>query len=135
MTRRLGHYTECTNRVIALAYEAARQMDHQLVEIQHIWWGIVIEDVGMGGNILRNLGFESKSLYELIKTYSHVPRAIDSTTPPYMSMNTLEMLRLSIDEAHALKHIYITTGHLILGLFKQDNEITQDIAKRFKIVP
>jgi ATP-dependent Clp protease ATP-binding subunit ClpC len=131
MTRRLGRYTEETNAVHNLARQLTQQIGKPYqIDIEHIWLALIKDEKGIGGKILREAGIREAVLWELIKDYS--PPDYSSHIEPFRS-DTTDWINLYADEANLRGHRYITTGHLLLALLRQDHGTTKQVLQHFRI--
>ena len=111
-----------TKKVIELAIDEARRLNHALVGSEHLLLGLLREGEGIASGVLESLGVSlektRRQLYALLG--QPAPPTPERANPPgafgWFSSNSKRLLALSQDEAVRMNHNYIGTEHLILGL-------------------
>jgi ATP-dependent Clp protease ATP-binding subunit ClpC len=115
-------FTNQSRRVVVLAQEEARKLDHNYIGTEHILLGLLHEGKGAAARALTAMGVTleaGRSQVELIigrgqsEPSGHIP-----FTP-----RAKKSLELSLREALQLGHNYIGTGHLLLGLMRQGDNM------------
>jgi ATP-dependent Clp protease ATP-binding subunit ClpC len=112
----LNRFTDRARRVVVLAQEAARMLNHNYIGTEHILLALIREGSGVAAQALESLGITEEAARQQVEGVvglgqpgpqpGHIP-----FTPP--AKKTLE---LSSREAIALGHTYIGTEHILLGL-------------------
>ena len=111
-----------TKKVIELAIDEARRLNHALVGSEHLLLGLLREGEGIASGVLESLGVSLEKmrgqLYAVLG--QPAPPPAERAYPPgafgWFSSNSKRLLALSQDEAVRMNHNYIGTEHLILGL-------------------
>jgi ATP-dependent Clp protease ATP-binding subunit ClpC len=100
---------------MVLALEEARALDHDVIGTEHVLVGIIREADGAGAHVLEQLGVSITAVREKIQ--ERRSPSVNSTrdTLPF-TPRAKKALELSLHEAVALRHEYIGTEHLLLGL-------------------
>ncbi|MCA9911781.1 MAG: AAA family ATPase, partial [Anaerolineae bacterium] len=130
----MERFTQRARRVLSLAQEEAEKLQHSQIGTEHLLLGLMREDGGVAGRVLRELGLEARKVEDL------VVRAADSddraaTEALELSAETKKVLELAVDEARRMGHHYIGTEHLLLGLVRQQEGIAIDVLRRLGISP
>ncbi|QPC85275.1 ATP-dependent Clp protease ATP-binding subunit [Phototrophicus methaneseepsis] len=130
----MERFTQRARRVLSLAQEEAERLQHGQIGTEHLLLGLMREDGGVAGRVLRDLGLESRKVEDL------VTRVTDSTDRPAtdaleLSAETKKVLELAVDEARRMGHHYIGTEHLLLGLVRQQEGTAIDVLRRLGISP
>jgi ATP-dependent Clp protease ATP-binding subunit ClpC len=111
-------FTDRARRVIVLAQEEARTLDHNYIGTEHLLLGLLREDRGMAALVLESLGVSLESarrqVEEMIGRGQQAPSGHIPFTP-----RAKNVLKLSLAEALRLGHNYIGTEHLLLGLLRE----------------
>lgn len=111
-------FTERARRVIILAQDEAKRLNHSAVGTEHILLGIVREGEGVASKVLESLHISPERIRAEIE--SAIGRG-DRT--PYEEVTftprAKKVLELALDEARRLGHNYIGTEHLLLGLIRE----------------
>ncbi|EPI48216.1 Clp amino terminal domain protein, partial [Gardnerella vaginalis JCP8151A] len=108
-------FTDRARRVIVLAQEEARALQHNYIGTEHILLGLIREGEGIAAKALSAKGVDldgtRKQVKEMIGTGTVSPNGHIPFTP-----HAKQVLELSLREALQLGHSYIGTEHILLGL-------------------
>ena len=96
--------------------------------------GLMREDGGVAGRVLRDLGLDLRRVEELVRRLSSADERTTSTQLD-LSPGTKKVLELAVDEARRMGHHYIGTEHLLLGLVRQQEGIALDVLRRLGVSP
>ena len=115
-------FTDRARRVIVLAQEEARSLQHNYIGTEHILLGLIREGEGIAAKALNAKGVEldntRKQIKEMIGTGTVSPSGHIPFTP-----HAKQVLELSLREALQLGHSYIGTEHILLGLIREGEGI------------
>jgi hypothetical protein len=111
-------FTDRARRVIVLAQEEARRLDHNYIGTEHILLGLLREQDGVAVMALRSLDVS----FDAVRT--EVEQIIGrGTAPPEghipFTPRAKKALEMSLREALQLGHDYIGTEHILLGLLRE----------------
>ncbi|HUV75750.1 MAG TPA: ATP-dependent Clp protease ATP-binding subunit [Dehalococcoidales bacterium] len=126
MASRFEKFSERARRVLTIAQEEARQLNHNYIGTEHILLGLVREEEGVAAKVLINLGVA------LSKVRSAVEFIIGrgekaSTNETGLTPRAKRVIELAIDEARNLGHNYIGTEHLLLGLLREGEGVAAGV--------
>ncbi len=111
-------FTERARRVIILAQEEAKRLNHSAVGTEHILLGIIREGEGVASKVLESLNISPDRVRAEIESAigrgERAPYEEVAFTP-----RAKKVLELALDEARRLGHNYIGTEHLLLGLIRE----------------
>jgi len=119
-------FTDRARKVMLIAQREASQRGGHIVDTHHILLALAGEGGGVGANVLRNLevpygrvvnalsGATSESEQRGVFSEMTVGNAL-----PAFTLDAKELLKLAADEASRLRHNYIGTEHLLLGMCMQ----------------
>ncbi len=134
MPNKMERFTQRARRVLSLAQEEAERLQHNYIGTEHLLLGLIREEGGVAGRVLRELGLEQRRVEELVERMTRATiRATGSQ--PELSPGTKRVLELAVDEARRMGHHYIGTEHLLLGLMRQSEGVAIDILKRLGVSP
>jgi ATP-dependent Clp protease ATP-binding subunit ClpC len=130
----LDRFTKRARRVLTHAQEEARRLNHRFIGTEHILLGLVAEKGGVAMRVLNDLDISA----EQIRTA--VERAVGRGTRPTSMQPTLtprtkRVIELAVDEARRLRHHYIGTEHLLLGLIREGEGVAVDVLRRLGAPP
>ncbi|MCK4860137.1 MAG: AAA family ATPase, partial [Candidatus Omnitrophica bacterium] len=119
-----NRFTERARKVILLAKEEAKRLNHDYIGTEHILLGLVREGEGVAAAVLEGLlGISLQTVRleveKLIKPGTDLLMSGDIPFTP----KAKEVIELSFDEAKKMGHNYIGTEHLLLGLLRQKEGI------------
>ena len=111
-------FTDRARRVVVLAQEEARRLDHNYIGTEHILLGLIREGEGVAAKALESLGISLEAVRqqveEIIGQGQEAPPGHIPFTP-----RAKKVLELSKREALHLGHHYIGTEHILLGLIRE----------------
>ncbi len=134
MANKMERFTQRARRVLSLAQEEAERLEHNYIGTEHLLLGLIREEGGVAGRVLRELGLEQKRVEELVERMTRASTRSGSTAPE-LSPGTKRVLELAVDEARRMGHHYIGTEHLLLGLVRLPEGVAIDILKRLGVSP
>ena len=129
----LERFTQRARHVLSLAHQEAERLHHPTIGTEHLLLGLIREEGGVAGRVLRELGLEPDRVQEMVERQSAPGR----TSPERidLSPDTEQVLQLAIDEARRLGHHYIGTEHLLLGIVRQPEGAAIDVLRRLGVSP
>jgi ATP-dependent Clp protease ATP-binding subunit ClpC len=107
-------FTDRARRVVVLAQEEARMLNHHHIGTEHLLLGLLSEGEGVAARALRGLGLSLEEVRRKIDPGSDEPGGHIPFTP-----RAKKALELSLREALQLGHNYIGTEHILLGLVRE----------------
>ncbi|HET6477731.1 MAG TPA: ATP-dependent Clp protease ATP-binding subunit [Dehalococcoidales bacterium] len=126
MASRFEKFSERARRVLTIAQEEARQMNHSYIGTEHILLGLAREEEGVAAKVLTSLGVslsKIRSAVEFISSRGERP----STGETGLTPRAKRVIELAIDEARQLVHNYIGTEHLLLGLLREGEGVAAGV--------
>jgi hypothetical protein len=131
---KMERFTQRARRVLSLAQEEAERLHHNYIGTEHLLLGLMREEGGVAGRVLRDLGLEQR---QVEKTVAELTRASERSTTIALDLSpgTKRVLELAVDEARRMGHHYIGTEHLLLGLVRQSEGVAVDVLKHLGITP
>jgi ATP-dependent Clp protease ATP-binding subunit ClpC len=122
-------FTDKARRVVVLAQEEARILDHNYIGTEHILLGLIHEGEGVAAKALTSLGIRLEAVRqqveEIIGHGQHSPTGHIPFTP-----RAKKVLELSLREALQLGHNYIGTEHILLGLIREGEGVAAQVLVR-----
>lgn len=119
-----SRFTERARKVILLAKEEAKRLNHDYIGTEHILLGLVREGEGVAAAVLEGLlGISLETVrLEVEKLIKPGTDLLVSGDIPF-TPKAKEVIELAFDEAKKMGHNYIGTEHLLLGLLRQKEGI------------
>jgi ATP-dependent Clp protease ATP-binding subunit ClpC len=120
-------FTQPSRRVVVLAQEEARMLDHNYIGTEHILLGLIHEGEGVAARAILSLGLTLEGtrdqVTDLIGRGQQTPTGHIPFTP-----RAKKVLELSMREALALSNDYtIGTEHILLGLIREGDGVGAQI--------
>jgi ATP-dependent Clp protease ATP-binding subunit ClpC len=122
-------FTDRARRVVVLAQEEARLLNHNYIGTEHILLGLLNEGEGIAAKALESLGINLSSVreqvVEIIGQGQQAPTGHIPFTP-----RAKKVLELSLREALQLGHNYIGTEHILLGLIREGEGVAAQVLQK-----
>jgi hypothetical protein len=119
-------FTERARRVVVLAQEEARRLDHNWIGTEHILLGLIREGEGVAAKTLESLDISldavRQKVEEIIGRGQQPPSGHIPFTP-----RTKKVLELALRESQQLGHNYIGTEHILLGLIREGDGVAAQV--------
>src|SRR6266481_3576457 len=119
-------FTDRARRVVVLAQEEARLLNHNYIGTEHILLGLIHEGEGVAAKALESLGISLEAVRaqveEIIGHGGQAPSGHIPFTP-----RAKKVLELSLREALQLGHNYIGTEHILLGLIREGEGVAAQV--------
>ncbi len=126
-------FTQRARRVLSLAQEEAERLNHSFISSEHVLIGLLREEGGVAGRVLRELGLDTARVQAMVKRLSSSPSTRTPFTKIELSPSTKRILELAVEEARHMGKHYISTEHLLLGLARQNEGMAIDVLRKFGI--
>ncbi|GAB4571647.1 MAG: ATP-dependent Clp protease ATP-binding subunit [Anaerolineae bacterium] len=130
----MERFTQRARRVLSLAQDEAERMQHNYIGTEHLLLGLIREEGGVAGRVLRDLGLDPRRVENLVEQMSRAQKRSGDERLD-LSPGTKRVLELAVDEARRLEHHYIGTEHLLLGLVRLGEGVAIDVLKRLNVSP
>jgi len=122
-------FTDKARNIIILARKEAEKFNHDFLGTEHILLGILAQNDEFPILILRKLGIDPERVRQDIE--AAIPKGTNTLTYdeiPFTS-KARRALELAVDEARLLKHNYIGSEHILLGLIREEEGIAGNILR------
>src|SRR5215207_7310376 len=116
----MERFTQRARRVLSLAHQEAEQSRNNNIGTEHLLLGLMDEEGGVAGRVLRELGMTSDRVREVIRRVTTSSTSFDPNRVE-LAAETQQVLEHAVDEARRLGHHYIGTEHILLGLVRVDS--------------
>jgi ATP-dependent Clp protease ATP-binding subunit ClpC len=119
-------FTDSARRSVVLAQEEARGLEHNYIGTEHLLLGLLREGDGIAARALVMLGLDAsearRQVEELVGRGHGAPSAQIPFTP-----RAKKVLELALREALQLKHDYIGTEHILLGIVREGGGVATQV--------
>jgi hypothetical protein len=111
-------FTDRARRVLVLAQEEARLLNHGFIGTEHILLGLIHEGEGVAAQALAQMEISLDAVREIVEEAIGLSTTVPMGSPPF-TPRAKKVLELSLREALQLGHNYIGTEHMLLGLLRE----------------
>jgi ATP-dependent Clp protease ATP-binding subunit ClpA len=122
-------FTEPSRRVVVLAQEEARMLDHNYIGTEHLLLGLIHEGDGVAARAIAALGLTLDAARDQVRDIIGLGQQTPTGHIPF-TPRAKNVLELSLREALALKKDYIGTEHILLGLIREGDGVGAQILER-----
>jgi hypothetical protein len=123
-------FTDRARRVLVLAQEEARLLNHSFIGTEHVLLGLIHEGDGVAAKALESLGISLQAVREKVAD-TIGPAGSGPTGSPPFTPRAKKVLELALREALQLGHNYIGTEHILLGLVREGEGVAAQILQSF----
>ncbi len=119
-------FTDRARRVVVLAQEEARLLNHNYIGTEHILLGLIHEGEGVAAKALEQLGISLEAVRTQVEEIIGQGGSSPSGHIPF-TPRAKKVLELSLREALQLGHNYIGTEHILLGLIREGEGVAAQV--------
>ena len=119
-------FTDRARRVIVLAQDEARMLNHNYIGTEHLLLGLIHEGEGVAAKALESLGMSLESVREQVEEIIGQGQQAPTGHIPF-TPRAKKVLELSMREALQLNHPYIGTEHILLGLIREGEGVAAQV--------
>ena len=119
-------FTDRARRVVVLAQEEARMLNHNYIGTEHILLGLIHEGEGVAAKALEALGISLEAVRSQVEEIIGQGQQAPSGHIPF-TPRAKKVLELSLREALQLGHNYIGTEHILLGLIREGEGVAAQV--------
>src|SRR3954470_12936633 len=119
-------FTDRARRVVVLAQEEARMLNHNYIGTEHILLGLIHEGEGVAAKALESLGISLEGVRQQVEEIIGQGQQAPSGHIPF-TPRAKKVLELSLREALQLGHNYIGTEHILLGLIREGEGVAAQV--------
>ena len=122
-------FTDRARRVVVLAQEEARMLNHSYIGTEHILLGLIHEGEGVAAKALESMNISLGAVRELVQETIGQGQQTPSGHIPF-TPRAKKVLELSLREALQLGHNYIGTEHILLGLIREGEGVAAQVLEK-----
>ena len=127
----MQRFTDDAQRVLSFAQEAALELGHDYVGTEHVLIGLTKVKNGVAAKALEALGIVTEDIFESVE--EQVGRGNKRVTSIYMTPRVKYVLELAVQIANRMKHNYVGTEHILLGLLSDGGGVAVGILRAINI--
>ena len=122
-------FTDRARRVVVLAQDEARMLNHNYIGTEHILLGLLHEGEGVAAKALESLGISLDTVRQQVEEIIGQGQQAPSGHIPF-TPRAKKVLELSLRESLQLGHNYIGTEHILLGLIREGDGVAAQVLVR-----
>jgi ATP-dependent Clp protease ATP-binding subunit ClpA len=122
-------FSKEARHVVVLAQEEARALDHNYIGTEHILLGVLGESEDIGGRVLASFGMILPSVRAEVEEIVGKGKSKPTGHIPF-TPRAKKTLELALREALQLKHTYIGTEHILLGLIREGEGVAAQVMRK-----
>jgi ATP-dependent Clp protease ATP-binding subunit ClpC len=119
-------FTDRARRVVVLAQDEARRLDHNYIGTEHILLGLIHEGEGVAAKALESLGISLDAVRQQVEEIIGQGQQAPSGHIPF-TPRAKKVFELSLREAVQLGHKHIGTEHILLGLIREGDGVAAQV--------
>jgi ATP-dependent Clp protease ATP-binding subunit ClpC len=119
-------FTDRARRVVVLAQEEARMLNHNYIGTEHILLGLIHEGEGVAAKALESMNISLEAVRQQVEEIIGQGQAAPTGHIPF-TPRAKKVLELSLREALQLGHNYIGTEHILLGLIREGEGVAAQV--------
>ena len=127
----MQRFTDDAQSVLSFAQEAALELGHDYVGTEHVLIGLTKVKNGVAAKALEALGIVTEDIFESVE--EQVGRGNKKVTSIYMTPRVKYVLELAVQIANRMKHNYVGTEHILLGLLSDGGGVAVGILRAMNI--
>ncbi len=127
----MERFTQRARRVLSLAHQEAERLRQSTIGTEHLLLGLIQEDGGIAGRVLRELGLEPDRVREMVEKLGGFGQYRGGKID--LAPGTQQVLEFAIEEARRMGHHYIGTEHLLLGLVRSTEGLGMEVLRKLGV--
>ena len=127
----LEKFTQSARQVLSLAHQEAEKLHHPQIRSEHILLGLLQENNGVAGRVLRELGIDLERAREMVLRVTGMGTTTQSRLD--LSPEAQKIISLSLEEARKMNSRYISTEHLLLAIVNSNEGICEDVLAKLGV--
>ncbi len=124
----MERFTQRARRVLSLAHKEAERMKQPQIGTEHLLMGLLLDQGGIAGQVLRDLGLDIESVLTITESITGFGEYSGDALA--LSRGTQRVLELAVEEARNLSHHYIGVEHILLGLITYGKGVANDVLEQ-----
>src|SRR5579871_6022964 len=110
----IDRFSTPAKKALVLAQQEAQRSGHTSIEIEHLLLGILTSPDALATRVLQELGVESEKLYSAVT--ATIQPGNQTSGEIGLAPQTKKVIEIAVHEMTRLRHYYLSTEHLLLGM-------------------
>jgi ATP-dependent Clp protease ATP-binding subunit ClpC len=119
-------FTDRARKVVVLAQEEARLLNHNYLGTEHILLGLIGEGEGVAAKALESLGVSLETVRQRVQEITGRGQQAPAGHIPF-TPQAKKVMELAMRESTNLGHDYIGTEHILLGLIREGEGVAAQV--------
>lgn len=119
-------FTDRARRVVVLAQEEAKMLNHNYIGTEHLLLGLIHEGEGVAAKALQSMDISLEAVRQQVEDIIPPGQQQPTGHIPF-TPRAKKVLELSLREALQLGHNYIGTEHILLGLIREGEGVAAQV--------
>jgi ATP-dependent Clp protease ATP-binding subunit ClpC len=129
MSNMFERFTDRARRVMVLAQDEARLLNHNYLGTEHLLLGLIAEGEGTAAKALESMGISGEAVRAQVEDIIG-PGNTPTAGPPPFTPRAKKVIELAFREALQLGHNYISTEHILLGLIREGEGVAAQVLQK-----
>ncbi|HFC12863.1 MAG TPA: AAA family ATPase, partial [Anaerolineae bacterium] len=126
-------FTKRARQVFSYAQEEAKRLNHSYIGGEHLLIGLLREDGGVAGRVLRELGLETNRVRTVVERLTGGKSSGTPFSKIELAPSTKRVLEYALEEAGRMNQHYVSTEHLLLGIVRQHESRAVEVLRKFGV--
>jgi ATP-dependent Clp protease ATP-binding subunit ClpC len=126
-------FTDRARKVIQLARDESRRLNHKCVGTEHILLGLLKANPGVGVTALKKLGVDLDSVRLRVASTMQRDKSVESEHRLIQSLREERVIEYAWEEARNLNHNYVGTEHLLLASLREAEGVPSQVLREFAV--
>ncbi len=126
-------FTKRARQVFSYAQEEAKRLNHSYIGGEHLLIGLLREEGGVAGRVLRELGLETNRVRTVVERLTGGKSSGTPFSKIELAPSTKRVLEYALEEAGRMNQHYVSTEHLLLGMVRQSDSRAVEVLRKFGV--
>ena len=126
-------FTDRARKVLEMAQEEAKRLQALTIGTEHLLLGLVREERGLASRVLRDLGVNPSEVQRLVEQEARRAGEQRRGEITALAPSTKRVIESAVEEARRMRHQYIGTEHLLLGLIREESGSALDLLRELGV--
>jgi ATP-dependent Clp protease ATP-binding subunit ClpC len=123
-------FTDRARRVVVLAQEESRLLNHDYIGTEHLLLGLIREGEGVAAQVLESMDISLAVVRQQVEEIIGRGGKAGPTGHIPFTPRAKKVMELSLREALRLGHNYIGTEHILLGLIREGEGVAAQVLQK-----
>ncbi len=126
-------FTKRARQVFQYAQEEAKTFNHSYIGDEHLLIGLLREEGGVAGRVLREVGLRTERVRTVVERYTGGSVSNQPFNKIDLDPSTKRILQYAVEEAKRMDKHYVSTEHLLLAMVRQESSTANQVLRKFGV--